>query len=79
VRAVLDPDILIAALLSRSGTPAQIVSRWLAGDLELIVSDAVLGELEGAVAYPKLQHRSSPEEAHAFNTTSRIALPRSVD
>ena len=88
MRAVLDPNILIAALLSRSGTPAQIISRWLAGDLELIVSDALLDELERALAYPKLQRRISAQEAHEFVALLRAsavlapdaeAPPRSAD
>jgi putative PIN family toxin of toxin-antitoxin system len=66
VRAVLDPNILIAALLSRSGPPAQIVARWLAGEFELVVSESLLTELERALAYPRLRERISPEEADEF-------------
>jgi hypothetical protein len=40
VRAVLDPNVLIAALLSPTGAPAQLVGRWLGGEFELVVSDA---------------------------------------
>jgi predicted nucleic acid-binding protein len=57
VRAVLDPNVLIASLLSRSGAPAQIVSRWLAGEFELVVSQALLAELARALAYPKIRER----------------------
>jgi putative PIN family toxin of toxin-antitoxin system len=63
VRAVLDPSILIAALLSPTGAPAQLVGRWLAGEFELVVSEALLAELERALAYPKLHRRVSAEEA----------------
>lgn len=66
MRAVLDPNILVAALLSRSGAPAQIVSRWIAGEFELVVSEALLAELERALAYPKLRKRVSADEAGAF-------------
>lgn len=66
MRAVLDPNILIAALLSRSGTPAQIVSRWIAGEFELVVSETLLAELARALAYPKLRKRISADEAGAF-------------
>ena len=66
MRAVLDPNILIAALLSRSGAPAQIVSSWLAGEFELVASDTLLAELERALAYPKLRSRITAEEATAF-------------
>ena len=63
MRAVLDPNILIAALLSPTGTPAKLVGRWLAGEFELLVSDALLAELERALAYPKLRRHVSAEEA----------------
>lgn len=66
MRAVLDPNVLIAALLSRSGAPAQVVSRWLVGEFELVVSAALLAELERALAYPKLRNRVTAEEAEAF-------------
>jgi hypothetical protein len=66
LRAVLDPNILIAALLSPSGAPAQIVSRWVAGEFELIVSEALLAELERALAYPKVRKRVAEDEARAF-------------
>jgi hypothetical protein len=66
VRAVLDPNVLIAALLSRTGPPGQIVARWLAGDFELVVSASLLAELERAFAYPRLRRRVSSEEAAGF-------------
>ena len=66
MRAVVDPNVLIASLLSRSGAPAQIVSRWLAGEFELVVSEALLAELARALAYPKIRERIAEDEAGAF-------------
>lgn len=66
MRAVLDANVLIAALLSPSGAPARILACWLAGDFELVVSASVLAELERALAYPKLRARIAPEEAAEF-------------
>ena len=66
MRAVLDPNVLIASLLSKSGAPAQIVSRWLAGEFELVVSEALLAELARALGYPKLQERIPEDDARAF-------------
>jgi uncharacterized protein len=66
VRAVLDVNVLIAALLSPTGAPAQIVSRWLAGEFELIVSEDQLAELDRALACPKLRARIAPEDAAEF-------------
>jgi uncharacterized protein len=79
VRAVLDPNILIAALLSRGGTPAQLLSRWLAGEFELVVSEELLAELERALAYPKLRDRISAEEADGFVALLRHGAPLAKD
>jgi putative PIN family toxin of toxin-antitoxin system len=71
VRAVLDPNILIAALLSPSGAPAQIVARWLAGEFELVVSEPLLSELERALAYPKLRAHVTADESAEFASLLR--------
>jgi putative PIN family toxin of toxin-antitoxin system len=73
VRAVLDPNILIAALLSPSGAPALIIRGWLGGDFELIVSEALLSELERALAYPKLRRRIPADDAADFVSLLRLA------
>jgi putative PIN family toxin of toxin-antitoxin system len=73
VRAVLDANILIAALLSRSGAPAQIMNRWLGGAFELVVSEALLSELKRALAYPKLRRRIAVPDAADFVSLLRLA------
>jgi predicted nucleic acid-binding protein len=40
--------------------------RWIGGEFELVVSDALLVELERALAYPKLRSRIPPGEAKRF-------------
>lgn len=78
MRAVLDPNILISALLSRSGSPARILTRWLAGEFELVSSEGLLEELGRALAYPKLRERSSEDEGAALIALLReeaILLP----
>ena len=66
MRAVLDPNVLIAALISRTGAPAEVVARGLAGAFEIVVSDTLLTELREALATPKLRKRVLPEEAAEF-------------
>jgi putative PIN family toxin of toxin-antitoxin system len=89
VRAVLDTNVLIAALISRLGPSATLVLRWLDGEFDLVVSEQLLAELYRALAYPKLQARIRPAEASAFIELLRstatmaadaeIAPPRSRD
>ena len=66
MRAILDPNVIISALLSRDGTPARVLRAWLEGRFDLIVSPLLLDELERALAYPKLAERIKAEEATAL-------------
>jgi uncharacterized protein len=49
VRAVLDPNVLISAVISRHGPPREILERWLDGEFEMIVSYDLLYELEAVL------------------------------
>lgn len=66
MRAVLDPNVLISALLSPAGRAADLLRAWQRGEFDLIVSALLVEELERALAYPKLRRRISEEDAHAF-------------
>ena len=63
MRAILDPNVIISALLSPDGAPARVLRAWLEGRFELIVSPLLLKELKRALAYPKLAERISTEES----------------
>ena len=71
MRAVLDPNVLIAALLSPAGAPAALVLGWFRGGFELVVSEQLLEELSRALGYPKLRARVSEPDAGAFVTLLR--------
>jgi uncharacterized protein len=79
VRAVLDPNVLIASLLSRAGAPARLVSLWLAGAFELVVSESLLEELERSLAYPKLRNRVAAGEASEFVALLRYTAVLAAD
>jgi putative PIN family toxin of toxin-antitoxin system len=57
LRAVFDPNVIISALLSPRGAPGNALRAWRDGAFELIVSPALLAELERVLAYPKLRAR----------------------
>jgi uncharacterized protein len=63
VRAILDPNVLITALLSRDGTPAKVLRAWLEGRFELLVSALLLDELKRALAYPRIAKRITAGES----------------
>jgi putative PIN family toxin of toxin-antitoxin system len=79
VRAVLDTNILVAALISRTGTPAALVLSWLNGEFELVISEQLLAELARALAYPRIQKRVSAPEAAAFIQLLRESTTIAVD
>ena len=62
MRAVLDPNVIISGLLSKSGTPARILEAWIGGAFELVVSEALLAELARALEYPKIAERINADE-----------------
>lgn len=63
MRAVLDANVVIAAILAPNGTPAAVLRAWLDGAYELIVSPLLLEELAAALRYPRLRQRVSWAEA----------------
>ena len=63
MRVVLDANVLVSALISAKGAPAQILSHWQEGKLDLVASVPILEELERVLHYPRLQERYNlPEE-----------------
>jgi putative PIN family toxin of toxin-antitoxin system len=79
VRAVFDPNVLIAALVSPRGSPGLLAARWRAGHFELVVSELVLGEVERALGYPKLSKRVSRDEAAGLVALLRANARTEVD
>lgn len=54
-RVVLDPGVLVSALITPSGTPAKLLELARNGALELIASPLLLGELERVLAREKFR------------------------
>ena len=79
MRAVLDPNVLIAALLNRAGAPAALVLAWFKGGFDLVVRKQLLEELSRALAYRKLRARSSEPDATAFIQLLRSSATMAAD
>jgi putative PIN family toxin of toxin-antitoxin system len=63
---VLDTNVLVAALLSSRGAPADLLRLWLGGGFEMVVSPLLLQELQRVLAYPKIRSRVGEPDAEAF-------------
>jgi putative PIN family toxin of toxin-antitoxin system len=68
IRIVLDANVLVSAILSPRGTPAQILHAWRDEQFDLVISDAILAEIGRVLRYPKIatRHRWSEEQLRAF-------------
>src|SRR3989304_3942694 len=65
-RVVVEPGVLIAALLSPRGAPASMLLAWLEGRFHLVVSPGLLSELESVLLRPKFRPHVTEEEAGSF-------------
>ena len=66
MRAVLDANVLVSALISRAGAPARLVELWLAGEFELVMCATLLDEMERTLAHPKIAGRVDADDAARF-------------
>lgn len=66
LRAVLDTNILIRALITPKGTLAKIIAAWRDGCFDLATSLPLLDELNMALSRPKLSQRYhlTPQDIH---------------
>jgi putative PIN family toxin of toxin-antitoxin system len=57
VRVILDNNILISALWSAQGPPAQILAAYRAGRFSLVMSEPILEELTRVLEYDHIRER----------------------
>lgn len=63
IRAVLDANVFVSAVLSPMGIPAKIFKAWRDGDFHLVISKAILEEIDRVFRYPRIARRHRwPEE-----------------
>jgi len=57
VRAVLDTNVLVSALVAESGAPHRILALWLEGRFVLVTSLLLAEELAFVLTYPRIAQR----------------------
>ena len=57
IRAVLDANVTVSAILNAQGTPGRILDAWRNEHFQLLMSDAILEEIERVLHYPKIAKR----------------------
>lgn len=57
IRAVLDANVFITAVLTPAGTAAAVLEAWRSERFALLVSPPILDEIARVLAYPKIARR----------------------
>ncbi len=65
IRAVLDANVVIAAMLNPAGIPADVVGR-VREDYELVWSPPIIAECHRVADYRRIRSRSKVADPHAF-------------
>jgi uncharacterized protein len=74
VRVVLDANVLVSAVLTRSGAPAALLAAAIEAEIELVVCPALLEETSRALERPKLRSRlTSADSDHLLELVREIA------
>jgi putative PIN family toxin of toxin-antitoxin system len=66
VRAVLDPNVLISAVISSAGAPRDIILAWTEGSFDLVISPLLLDELREVLARPRFRRWVSASTVAEF-------------
>jgi putative PIN family toxin of toxin-antitoxin system len=68
IRAVLDANVLVSAILNAQSTPGRVFDAWRAEQFQLLMSRAILEEIERVLHYPKIlkRHQWSPAQVQRF-------------
>jgi len=72
LRVVIDVNVFVSALLRRDSVPAYVLHAWESGLYELVVSAALLHELEPVLGREHIARRIAPDAA-----TDLLAVIRS--
>jgi putative PIN family toxin of toxin-antitoxin system len=64
MRVVLDANVLVSAAISSHGNPSKILDSWEKEKFDLVVSSAILDELERVIHYPRIQQKYHLPEEH---------------
>jgi putative PIN family toxin of toxin-antitoxin system len=79
LRIVPDPGVLIAALISSKGAPAELLRRWVRGDFQFVVSPSLLAELRAVAEREKFRTYLPVETAHELVHLLVVAADAALD
>ncbi len=57
IRAVLDANVFVSAVISPQGVPAEVLAAWRDERFHLVISKAILEEIGKVLRYPRIVKR----------------------
>ncbi len=57
IRAVLDTNVFVSAVINPKGVPARILNAWRDDQFQLLMSEPILNEIAAVLRYPKTRRR----------------------
>lgn len=73
MRAVLDTNVIVSAVLSSAGPPDSILRAWRGGSFHLVTSAPLLLELADVLARPHIRRRTGFSAAETAELVQMIA------
>jgi predicted nucleic acid-binding protein len=64
IRAVIDVNVLLSAVLGSLGFPRKVLQAWEAGQFTAVVSEGIYTELEEKLSLPRIIRRYHLQSPH---------------
>ena len=75
---VLDTNVIISALLSPKGPPAEVINRWEAGEFDVVTAPPLLAELKRALEYQRVKKHLVQPQKMIGNLIKRVETVATV-
>ncbi len=76
MRLVIDTNVLLSALFSKTSLPNYLIVHWREGRFDLLTSTEQLDELMRVTRYPRIRERLAPALAgRLINELRKVAVP----
>jgi len=72
LRVVLDANVFVGSLLTKSGATAQVLDAWWARRFLLLISPVIIAEIQKVLRYPHIQSKYLVTEADISDLTELL-------
>ena len=72
LRVVLDTNVFVSSLLSKGGATAQVLDAWQERRFLLVISPAIIAEIQRVLRYPHIQRKYAVNEEDILALTELL-------